>query len=863
MTGIDRWTFHSTEVMLVARTSAPSLLRLLRPHRTPALGAGAMSEAGSRAGADGLAPGDVVQSLDQRLEKTSLQKDGVDEFFSVPGADADETRAEDDPVTDLLTRKETELMALRSRRVFDLESRVERRCAEIAELRARLSSLREDFAYNLNLLDERDGELEKYDAQFARCATEAEQGAKQLREQRLVTQEAVSEQRRWQTRCAESESNYARRVAEHRDVVEQERFARNEALLRQREEFDNHTRALMRQIAERDELLEVTRADAKDAVANETRRAREGADVENADADANESARKAEKEALLRRVEVARQRMGEAETEAETSRVAKKEAEAQLSEAKRLAGEARRQSDAQIAQLREKLETAARRGARLAEDADAAAAAAAAAIRLAEAAAEDARQEALGAGLRRDAEHAAECSLLAARGDALLQRADAAERALEETRASALATRRELEERFAEASSVDRVRDSSRAEDARLGADRAVVERDEAVSARREAERNVAASSARETALRDDLARLKAESDSVKLALAAAHERAHAASRNTAEIRAEAEHFASVTSKTAKAEGDTRCAAFANRCAGLEAKLASVESHVDKVLAERDEALLEMETQRRSFAERDVLRRHAVRLHESVRRNVPDLERTDRPPAPEPSSSETNMQNLQHENRKLRESISLMRHEMERGVASNASTPGSTPRPRLLRPKIFSTPPASLQASPLPRERGYDQTSSSGAVSHVTVELELQRAENKRLTRDKEKLLDMSNRLRAELDVVSSRLAESAMDLFSENPLLQAASRAAKNKTASISSFALLGQTPPQTQTRVKFDYVRGPNVKASDKVLPSQRNALRKTNVSQTEVRRVRNWNDKGDGGGVTAKDTTVIHQR
>ncbi len=65
----------------------------------------------------------------------------------MPGADADETRAEDDPVTDLLTRKETELMALRSRRVFDLESRVERRCAEIAELRARLSSLREDPAH--------------------------------------------------------------------------------------------------------------------------------------------------------------------------------------------------------------------------------------------------------------------------------------------------------------------------------------------------------------------------------------------------------------------------------------------------------------------------------------------------------------------------------------------------------------------------------------------------------------------------------------------------------------------------------------------------------------------------------------------
>ena len=195
-------------------------------------------------------------------------------------------------------------MALRSRRVSDLESRVERGATELAELRSRMHTLREDFQYNLNLLDERDRELERYDAQFARAATEAEDSARQVREAKLAAQEAVSEARRWQQRASESEAHHARRVAEMRDAVERERFNRDESLLRQREEFDQHKRALMRQIAERDELLETAQSDARDAVAAEARRAREGVDVEKHDADAEASARKAEKEALERRGEL-------------------------------------------------------------------------------------------------------------------------------------------------------------------------------------------------------------------------------------------------------------------------------------------------------------------------------------------------------------------------------------------------------------------------------------------------------------------------------------------------------------------------------------------------------------------------------
>ena len=840
--------------------------RRVRAHRTPASGACGMSGDAQGAGADGMEATTIIQSLDERLGNSgALEKEGViDEIFQMPSAS---DVASEDPMKDLLTRKESELMQLRSRRVAELESRAERSSSELGELRARLASLREDFQYNLNLLDERDKELERYDASFARASTEAEASAKQLREARLGTQEAVSESRRWQQRCAESEAHHARRVAENRDVVERERFARDEALLRQREEFDAHKRSLMRQIAERDELLEVVRADAADKIAHEARKIREGVDVKKSDAESEASARKAKEETLERRVEDARRRASEAEAEAETARAAKSEAERLLSEARRASAEQQRQSDAQVEQLREKLETAERRGARLAEDADAASAAAAAAVRLAEAAAEDARQEALGAGLRRDAEHAAECAALAARGDALSTRADAAERALEETRAAARATRRELEERFAEASSADRVRDTSRAEDARADATRFAIERDEAIDTRREAERNVAASSSRETSLRDLVERLKLEGDSLKMALAAAHERAHAASRAAAETRAEAEHFANATAENARSRGDERSAKLANRIANLEAKLAVSERNAQTALREKDDARNDLESARVSFANRDRVRKDTELLAESVTANArtggpPPLERAD--DASTGTSHET-LASLRSQNEKLRESVSAMRGEMERlqrGMAHSAvSTPGSTPR--LLQQHVPSMPP-SLAASPMPREKyggvSYEQRETQ---RHLTVELELSQSEVRRLTRDKEKLMEMSNGLRAELDRVSIQYQEATMDVFLDAQDRKSA-HAKRNSENDVANFALTGRPPPETDERVKFDYIRGENVKNSDRATDSQKSALKKT-IRQAEVRRVRNWNVKGDdeGGGVSVKDTTVIHQR
>ena len=176
----SRWP-RSQPVMRVERAVA-SGARHCTPHT--ATGAGAMAEESSRTAAGGMDHAGVVQSLDERLETSRpLERD------EVGGTRADVSMPEmpaEDPVKDLLTRKESELMALRSRRVSDLESRVERGATELAELRSRMHQLREDFQYNLNLLDERDGELDRYDEQFELSATEAEDAARQVREALLA-----------------------------------------------------------------------------------------------------------------------------------------------------------------------------------------------------------------------------------------------------------------------------------------------------------------------------------------------------------------------------------------------------------------------------------------------------------------------------------------------------------------------------------------------------------------------------------------------------------------------------------------------------------------------------------------------------
>ena len=56
---------------------------------------------------------------------------------------------------------------MRSNRLQSLEAAVKERDEALSAERAKFSKLRDDFLYNIRILEERDRELERYDAAFA------------------------------------------------------------------------------------------------------------------------------------------------------------------------------------------------------------------------------------------------------------------------------------------------------------------------------------------------------------------------------------------------------------------------------------------------------------------------------------------------------------------------------------------------------------------------------------------------------------------------------------------------------------------------------------------------------------------------
>lgn len=72
-------------------------------------------------------------------------------------------------LNELLARKEEEWRALQAHRAQLQEAALQDAHARLEEAQGRLRRLQEDFVYNLQVLEERDRELERYDAAFAQA----------------------------------------------------------------------------------------------------------------------------------------------------------------------------------------------------------------------------------------------------------------------------------------------------------------------------------------------------------------------------------------------------------------------------------------------------------------------------------------------------------------------------------------------------------------------------------------------------------------------------------------------------------------------------------------------------------------------
>ncbi|KAM9044085.1 coiled-coil domain-containing protein 57 isoform 8-T11 [Megaptera novaeangliae] len=159
----------------------------------------------------------------------------------------------------LLARKEEEWRALQAQHSQMQEAALQDAQRQLEEAQGKLRRLREDFVYNLQVLEERDRELERYDAAFAQACGLEEARQAEVSELKIevakLRQALASEARRVEDLQQQSQQ----RLQEHRLELERVHSDRNGELDQQREQYGNLKWKLERRLEELDSELALQR----------------------------------------------------------------------------------------------------------------------------------------------------------------------------------------------------------------------------------------------------------------------------------------------------------------------------------------------------------------------------------------------------------------------------------------------------------------------------------------------------------------------------------------------------------------------------------------------------------------------------
>ncbi|XP_058845850.1 coiled-coil domain-containing protein 57 isoform X3 [Acipenser ruthenus] len=150
----------------------------------------------------------------------------------------------------LLACKEQEWKDLQARRIQRLETALRDTTGQLKEQREKFDRLKEDFKYNLQVLEERDHELDRYDVMFSRLKTL--ESTKQAESSELCIQidklqEAVSIETRMRE---ELQHQYKQRVKEHQLELEKVHGLKDCDIQQYRQEYEKLKRELERKIQE-------------------------------------------------------------------------------------------------------------------------------------------------------------------------------------------------------------------------------------------------------------------------------------------------------------------------------------------------------------------------------------------------------------------------------------------------------------------------------------------------------------------------------------------------------------------------------------------------------------------------------------
>ncbi|XP_052051838.1 coiled-coil domain-containing protein 57 isoform X2 [Apodemus sylvaticus] len=162
-------------------------------------------------------------------------------------------------LSELLARKEEEWRALQAHRAQLQEAALQATQNRLEEVQGRLQRLQEDFVYNLQVLEERDQELERYNVEFTQARRREEAQQAEASELKIEVAKLRQELTREARRLEELQRQHQLTLQEHRLELERVHSDKSSELDHQREQYENLKWKLERKLKELDGELALQR----------------------------------------------------------------------------------------------------------------------------------------------------------------------------------------------------------------------------------------------------------------------------------------------------------------------------------------------------------------------------------------------------------------------------------------------------------------------------------------------------------------------------------------------------------------------------------------------------------------------------
>lgn len=160
---------------------------------------------------------------------------------------------------ELVQQKESEWREAQELRNKSLESALKEKERQLNNEKVRFRKLKEDFEYNLKLLEERDQELQRYDALFSQARNINSLRDSEISDLKIQLDDLRLKLSHEEKAKEELQRHYQQRLREHQQELNQFRLGKENDINKEREEFECFKRELQVQLRAAEEDVEAQR----------------------------------------------------------------------------------------------------------------------------------------------------------------------------------------------------------------------------------------------------------------------------------------------------------------------------------------------------------------------------------------------------------------------------------------------------------------------------------------------------------------------------------------------------------------------------------------------------------------------------